>query len=275
MSIKNISVLTIVHNRQPALLNLIQGLEFSQLKPTELVIVYMNEPPYKLPKTSFPIIECSVGHPTHLPLAQARNKAVQVATFEHLIFLDVDCIPHPAMVQQYADAFEQTGVLWSGSVRYLRKEAVQQGNFWQHLEELSDPDPIRANTPTLPYHLFWSLNFGCDKLTFAQIGQFDENYVGYGAEDTDFAFCTRQSGTPLRWVGALAYHQYHPSYDPPINHLQAIIANATYFKKKWQVWPMEGWLTKFQQLGLIHWTADRIEFLRQPSATELAVTIKD
>lgn len=271
---RKISILTIVHQRRQALVKLIQGLERSRRKPDQLVIVYMNETPYKLPKTSFPLINQSIFHPTHLPLAQARNQAVRAATNDDLIFLDIDCIPHAAMVYQYANAFEQPGQLWAGPVRYLRKEAIPLPDGWQRLDELSDPDPIRTNIASLPYELFWSLNFGCSRQTFARIGQFDENYVGYGAEDTDFAFSARRSATPLRWVDALAYHQYHPSYDPPLNHLPAIIANATYFKQKWRVWPMEGWLTKFQQQRFIRWTDDQIELLRLPSSVELATALK-
>lgn len=272
---KKISVLTIVHNREKALVNLIDGLNQSHLMPAELVLIYMNEKPYTVPKTSFPLVEQPIHHSNQLPLAQARNRAVEAASYDDLVFLDVDCIPHRSMLGHYANAFEQDSKLWSGQVRYLHQNAVEEADFWHRLDELSKADPIRTSSECLPYHLFWSLNFGCSKQTFDQIGRFDEGYGGYGAEDTDFAFSARQAAVPLAMIPALAYHQYHTSYDPPLNHLRDIIANATFFKKKWHVWPMEGWLAKFQQRGFIHWTKDHIQLLREPSTAELLSALKE
>jgi len=271
---KEISVLTIVHNREKALLGLINGLLRNHISPAELVIVYMNEASYKLPPTPFPLLKRHINQPHHLPLAEARNQAVEAASCQDLVFLDADCIPHADLLLHYANAFEQVDTLWSGHVRYLRQGADNEVRWAQRLDELSRPDLIRTGLETLPYHLFWSLNFGCSKQTFNQIGGFDRSYTGYGAEDTDFAFKARQAGVPIGLLPAMAYHQYHPSYDPPLNHIQDIVANAAHFKQKWHVWPMEGWLRKFQQLGFIEWTPDKIELIRSPSPVELASALK-
>lgn len=269
-----ISVLTIVHNRQEALRQLIQGLLRSEQLPAELIIVSMNESPYPLPPTPFPVRQGQLTHPGGLPLAKARNLAVDLATHQQLVFLDADCIPHPQLVAHYARALDQADQLYSGQVRYLQQGALEEANFWSRLPELSRPDPIRTDSRSLPYHLFWSLNFGCTRQTFARIGGFDEAYGGYGAEDTDFGFAARKAAVPLRPLPALAYHQYHPSYSPPLNHLPDIIANATYFKHKWQEWPMRGWLEAFQQLGCVHWTKDELTLLRDPTAAELRAAFR-
>ncbi|MBW0118388.1 glycosyltransferase, partial [Pseudonocardia abyssalis] len=39
-----------------------------------------------------------------LPLAAARNAGAAAADADLLVFLDVDCIPAPAMLRRYADA---------------------------------------------------------------------------------------------------------------------------------------------------------------------------
>ena len=59
-------------------------------------------------------------------------------------------------------------------------------------------------------------------------------------------------GTALTWVcGAWAYHQYHPSPDPPVQHLTDIVRNAAIFHRRWGWWPMTGWLREFERRGLI------------------------
>lgn len=59
--------------------------------------------------------------------------------------------------------------------------------------------------------------------------------------------------------GSTAFHQWHPSQDPPINHLEAIVSNACRFHAKWDKWPMKGWLADFADAGLVSWTDSTLE----------------
>ena len=84
------------------------------------------------------------------------------------------------------------------------------------------------------------------------MGGFCERYAGYGAEDTDFAHTWQGTGRLLGWVGdARTYHQYHPTQDPPAQHLADILRNGAIFAERWGRWPMEGWLTEFEAQGLV------------------------
>ena len=118
MNIK-IAVLTVVSGRKTALMNLIKGLSLNESLPAELIIVHMNEETYSLPPSPFPIRTISHYDPAKLPLASARNLALAESSVEHCIFLDVDCIPAPNLINIYAEAFNRTDQLWSGQVRYL------------------------------------------------------------------------------------------------------------------------------------------------------------
>jgi len=61
----------------------------------------------------------------------------------------------------------------------------------------------------------------------------------------------------MRWVGgADAFHQYHPVSDPPVEHIDDILRNATLFHQRWGWWPMQGWLRDFENRGLIQRGAD-------------------
>lgn len=266
--IVKVSVLTLVKNRTAALTNLIKGLAQGTVYPDELVIVFMNEAIPALPEAPFSIRSVRLTTAGNIPLAKARNLAVQEAKGEGLIFLDVDCIPSKDLVANYSQAFKPNVIL-SGQVRYLYPDADLSRLDDRSLIDSSKPDPIRSGMNALPYELFWSLNFACERNTYLKIGGFDEAFEGYGAEDTDFSFRARQVGVSLQNVAVMAFHQHHAGYDPPLNHFADIVRNAGVFFQNWGKWPMEGWLTAFRRLGYIQWEERAIEVLSCPTEAEI------
>lgn len=211
-------------------------------------------------------------HSQGLPLAAARNMAAAVATAEgadHLVFLDVDCIPGPGTVSTYGDVLAglpsedaPAPAILCGDVAYLPPlPDGQQG--WADpadLDRLADvaehrPDRVRLAPgerlaePDL--NRFWSLSFALTAPDFWAAGSFCPEFVGYGGEDTDFAQSVGARGGSLTWVGgATAYHQHHDSTSPPVDQLEAIVRNANVFEQRWGWWPMEGWLEAFRERGL-------------------------
>ena len=116
------------------------------------------------------------------------------------------------------------------------------------------PEPIDLGAMLAggDHTLFWSLSFAVHAALWRELGGFCEQYTGYGAEDTDFGQVAASRGIALTWVGgAWAYHQYHPSPDPPVQHLTDIVRNAAIFHRRWGWWPMTGWLREFERRGLI------------------------
>jgi len=264
-----ISVLTIVQGRAQALNNLIKGLGLSSLMPDELIIVLMNEQSRPLPASPFKISQVPMYSSSRMPLAAARNLAAKMASGERLVFLDVDCIPSSTLIKSYM-SLPSAGFLLNGGIRYLGRDSISELTDFEDLYLLSSPDTIRGELDDLPHKLFWSLNFSCSADDYHRIGGFDEAYKGYGAEDTDFAFKAREKGIEMALVNDCAYHQYHESFSPPLNHFLDILSNAKLFYDKWGCWPMEGWLSKFAQMGLIEFKADKIITVRLPSEAELA-----
>lgn len=198
--------------------------------------------------------------PEALPLAAARNLGARQAIAggaQTLVFLDVDCLAGPGLVAAYDDVVGRwPGTVWSGPVTYLPFGLSEQqlARPW----ELDAPHPARpAPAPGDVVHgadpgLFWSLSFGVDARAWQRSGGFCERYVGYGGEDTDFALHAADLGLGFGWVGdARAYHQYHPTHDPPVQHLKDILRNGAIFHERWGRWPMDGWLDAFERLGLI------------------------
>jgi GT2 family glycosyltransferase len=203
-----------------------------------------------------------------LPLAGARNAGAETAIAsgaELLVFLDVDCIPAPGMIARYVECAEedQTPRLLCGPVTYLPPPPAD-GYHLDGLGDVTRPHPGRphpAKNQTLrdgDPRLFWSLSFAVRPDVWELTGGFCEQYQGYGGEDTDFGQCAAAAGVRLDWTGgADAYHQFHPTNDPPVQHLDDILANARIFFERWGWWPMQGWLTAFQRLGLAHFDEDR------------------
>lgn len=268
------SVCTLVRNRKAHLRQLVEGLRRSDLPPAELIIIDMSDAPVTVGPTDFPIrIErlATAG----LPLAKARNRAAALATQDDLLFLDVDCIPMQDCLRRLQEELARHDALLCADVRYLGPDDARCDWTEADLLDRGKPHPVRDFPATgvrteTNAGLFWSLAFAVRKARFQNLGGFDEGFEGYGGEDTDFGFRAAQQGLPLLFVGgALACHQHHSIYEPPLQHLTDIVRNARRFYARWGKWPMEGWLKAFQAMGLIAWDDD-VRLLRFPTEEELA-----
>jgi GT2 family glycosyltransferase len=269
-----LSVLTLARGRRPHLQRLIEGLCRSELAPNELIIVDMGGPAIEYPAAPFPIRLLALSD-SHLPLAQARNLAASEARHEFLLFLDVDCIPMAGLLGSICCILEKHNGLLCAEIYYLSETAIHEK--WEEATLLRDSKTHQARAfPTTGTRvernpgLFWSLAFAVRRALFQNLGGFDERFTGYGAEDTDFSFRAHQSGVELLFLGgAGAFHQYHETYEPPLQHFEDIVRNAGTFFKIWGFWPMKGWLGSFEQLGLIRLRDNKIITIRSPNASEI------
>lgn len=284
MDTRDFSVLVLTHRRTDHLRRLLTGVENSSQLPREIVIVHMDEAPQPGLECRIPLVRRRVDTSSGgigLPLARARNAAAEAARGPNLIFLDVDCIPSAGLFADLLETIGNEDVLSMAQPRYLRKPLVDSAPVDDGvLEQLSVAHHSRAglagsgSRSGSRHEMFWSLGFAITATNFHQLGGFDPGYAGYGAEDTDFAFRARDWGLPMRFVAGDLFHQWHVIHKPPLQHFEAIIANARFFKERWQQWPMEGWLTAFAHDGLIHWNPEStdIQVLRIPGATEIEAT---
>lgn len=273
-----ISVLTIVRNREAHLTQLLEGLRRSDCQPDEVIIVDMGDEPLTSGEMPFPVVVDRMDG-RGLPLAKARNRAAELARQDLLLFLDVDCIPLRACVGGMREALRGVQGVVCAEVRYLGPNDARGAWCESDLLIRGLPHPVRSFPETGMREegnpgLFWSLAFGVHAKRFRDMGGFDETFVGYGAEDTDFGFRAAAAGVPLFFLGgAIVCHQHHDSHEPPIQHLADIVRNANVFKRRWNRWPMEGWLRAFHEMGLVDWTPDRLDLRRAPTAQECAASL--
>ena len=213
---------------------------------------------------------------THrLPLAAARNLGARLAIergAELLVFLDVDCMPEPRLLESYAEAAAaHPEALLTGAVGYLPEGTDYDAPAsWARTATVHGfrPRPAAGAVEPGSHELFWSLSFAATSAVWNRIGGFDEGYAGYGGEDTDFGLAARDRGVLLLWVGgATAYHQHHPTSNPPVQHLDDILANGARFARRWGFWPMRGWLEAFEQRGLVRRDLDTGNYSRTEPAS--------
>lgn len=269
------SVITLNKGRRNHLLRLLEGLARGAT-PAECIVVEMGEDSEPLPEQPFLTRRVDFAH-EGLPLAAARNAGRQAASQDTLIFLDVDCIPSSSLVSGLSAAVAEHDALVCCAIRYLPAGAVRDDWTEAALDSLGRFHPARefpASGVKLIDNsgLFWSLAFAVRAATFDRLGGFDEGYSGYGAEDTDLAFRAARAGIPLCFAGGMrAFHQHHPSCDPPLQHFEDIIRNARRFHARHGFWPMSGWLDAFADRGLIARNRETdITVLRAPTPAEIA-----
>ena len=274
------AVITIASGRHRQLRAQRASLRTGSMRPDLHVVVAIGDPAIaalladehvdgSLP---MPTICVSVpGDPRGLPLAGGRNAGAAhaiAAGADLLVFLDVDCVAAPDLVQRYVNAAAlRPDAVLSGPVTYLPPEPPG-GRLPAELQAHRAPHPARPDPPVgelveADPALFWSLSFAVTGATWYRVGGFDPGYVGYGAEDTDFARTAVEHGVAMLWVGgADAFHQHHPTSTPPIQHVDAVVRNGARYAQRWGVWPMDGWLTEFERLGLVR--RDDTTWVRSP-----------
>jgi GT2 family glycosyltransferase len=237
-----------------------------------------EDPDHVLDPSTLPIRRLDVKG-EKLSLARARNLAASNSDAEQFVFLDVDCIPGAGLVSSYRQALAHHGkAVCMGEVMYLPPREAEDPWDEATLRQVARPHPDRPVPKVAPFSitdrsdLFWSLSFAIGRETWRRLEGFDVSFDGYGGEDTDFAVRAEEAGVSFVWVrDAVAFHQHHATFDPPLQHFEDIVANSRLFYRRWGRWPMEGWLSKFTQRGLIEWQVDgdRLDVVRAPSQEEV------
>ncbi|WP_230628486.1 galactosyltransferase-related protein [Sphingomonas sp. Leaf37] len=275
----SVSVVTLAGGRPDHLRNLVIGLTRQTQPPVELIVAVIQDSAYDLPDAPFPIRQLMIAG-GDLPLATARNAAAGAAKGDALIFLDMDCIPTPTLVADYARRLAELDGLLMGEVMYLPGGATagtwDSAGFADVAVRHSDRrgPPAEGIELCNDYRCFWSLNFAMRRDTFLRVGGFHEGYRGYGGEDTDFGKVLDTAGVPIAWIrGGLAHHQYHPHHMPPVHHIDSVVRNAELFETRWGYRTMGHWLYAFRLMGLVDDAEGApIRILRRPDADDFALT---
>ncbi|ARN76897.1 hypothetical protein BST97_02145 [Nonlabens spongiae] len=252
------TLITIHYDREIQLNNLLRGLSLGTNVPDEVIVINMGQKPniYKDYNLNLKIEQIEGDDRARLPIGQSRNLGAKLASFETLHFLDVDCIPDKFYIEKMNDGLLNQNGLFMGTPKYLFDEVSEDFTF-NELEKQSTEHHKRPSVKGIERSndagLFWSLCFSISRSSFKKLGGFDEGYYGYGGEDTDLSFTCKKLNFPFFLTEAVAYHQQHGFYKPPVDKLQAIVDNCNYFYSKWNHWPMDKHLKAFAEYGYVDW----------------------
>ena len=261
------TVVTIVRGRLDHLQRQAWGLAGQQVADFRWVVVRMGGPDVREAARQDGldpvVVDLPVADGEPLPLAAARNAGIARAGDDGtVVLLDVDVVPAPDLVGTYVDAVARTGGVVAGPVAYLPPGVPAGRGDLAVLPGLVEPHPARPVPPPgqlLPEHrweLLWTLSLAAPVALVRRVGGFDERYVGYGAEDTDFAMRLRAAGASLHWVGgAHGFHQHHADLGRR-DKVADIVRNASLFRSTWGWWPMSGWLADLSRDGVLDWDPD-------------------
>ncbi len=157
--------------------------------------------------------------------ARARNLGAQAAGGDVVIFLDGDTVPEPALVERLAArAASSPDVVAVGRRRHADLSAVGPERLARFLVEGPGPDVPELTEPgwlrdayrdtgnllvadRRSYRFVISAVLAVGAPLFAELGGFDERFVGYGGEDWEFAARAWAAGAVLvHEPGAVAWH---------------------------------------------------------------------
>ena len=196
-------------------------------------------------------VHFSVSLTTHkhttFQLARCRNEGVVVSRAPYLLFLDGDCVLPPDHVQMHLQ-HRQPGRAMCGYCARLDKAASQRfdSDAIQSAEYTRWVSPAQAGAlakrdrkarfyrlirhPTKPR--LTGGNCGIWRSDLETVNGFDENFEGWGGEDTDMGLRLRRVGVQiesiLRWT-----HTYHLWHIPDITAPRRIRdgVNQPYFNR--------------------------------------------
>ena len=192
---------------------------------------------------------------TRLPVAAGRNRGARRALRDRVrtswCSSTSTASPAPACWRRYetaGDASRPGPALLAGPVAYLRRPAGG------HRPADARRRPARTRPVRRPpresrrepdMRLFWSLSFAVDRPRWARIGGFDEAYIGYGAEDTDFAQLATGCGAPVVGRRRDGVPPVAPGLRPAGRAPRRHRAQRQPVPRPWGWFPMEGWLHAF------------------------------
>lgn len=232
------SLIISTYNREDALDLVLKSVSALKEYPYEVIIADDGSGPntaelIRMHQASFPIplLHC---HQEDLGfrLSHIRNKAIAMASGDHLIFIDGDMIVHPYFVHDHR-RHAREGLFIQGSRVLLHQDttAVSIANGVYRFSPFSSGITNRFNALHIPFlspiisswmskqhhHGVRGCNMSFMKKDLIKVNGFNEAFIGWGREDSECVIRLLHSGIQrhnLR-LGGIAYHLWHREHINP------------------------------------------------------------
>jgi len=153
-------------------------------------------------------------------LSAKRNAGINQADSENLIFIDDDCVPEQDFISNHLRMLKVSqNVLFCGIVEF-NKNNVKISNYIKFRNSRHAKVNL-SNYTEYPKHLdhmdftnFVAMNMSCKKklLTDNKL-YFDEDFLGYGSEDTEFGCRAQKKGVLIQKCSAKIIHEEIGDFD--------------------------------------------------------------
>lgn len=158
------------------------------------------------------------------------NKTILAATGDYLVFTDGDCVPHPKFIADHAALAEKS--FWvQGRRCFVREEFVEEFEAeqmpawsWMLAGKITGATKgIRWPVPIIHRDTRQRGIIGCNMGFWREdvlaINGFDEDYTGWGGEDSDIGTRLYHLGRLRKFVygRAITFHLNHPKL-PRLHH---------------------------------------------------------
>jgi hypothetical protein len=181
--------------------------------------------------------------------AKIANTAVRESAGRLILLSDGDCIPHRDFVRTHRAVHRPNGFSVGGYVRVgleesrgLAPEAVTRGEH----ERFLTPEILKAHRWKHVHNLFYifigkkdrpkayGANIGVDRETYYAVNGYDENFDGFGKEDSDLRNRLRSHGARAAsvWGRAFVFHLDHGLDDKRPSGPGRVRGNNTYYYRK-------------------------------------------
>lgn len=156
-----------------------------------------------------------------------RNDGVRASVGSYLLISDSDCLFPPQHLERHLQA-RKPGIVRAGNCFRLDRESTEQltladvraGRYRQGISYIERWRVWRRWISDVRYQLrrhpikpkLMGFNIAISRRDLEAVNGFDEEYVGWGCEDDDFAARLRMAGKQVRTVVGYtqAYHMWHP-----------------------------------------------------------------
>ncbi len=230
------SLIITTYNKADALGKVLEATREQSRMPDEVLIADDGSGPDTLKK----IYECSRGFPSKLEhirqedqgfrAARIRNKAIATATGKYIILLDGDCIPPRRFIQDHLVLAEE-GFFFQGKRVLVSKglsldfSCVDANSSFKLLKALIRRGLSNAHhlirLPIFPALKSRSLsgikscNMGFFRKDIVAVNGFNQDFVGWGREDSELAVRLYRYGLSRKRhpFMAICFHLWHEGYD--------------------------------------------------------------
>lgn len=241
-----LSVIVTTYNRPNALRAVLDGLLAQSRDDFEVILADdgSGEPTRAIVERMKPAFAGRLRHMWHedkgFRAAAIRNRAAAIASAPFLCFLDGDCVPMPHFVDGHlrhaaphrilrgsrvllAEAFTAACEGGTVQVHALDKSALRERRRRGDLNRSSPLrggllDQLRVWVSALRPHdwkLLRGCNFAVSRAAFTAVNGFDEQFEGWGYEDSDLCIRLMNHGLVIRRgpAAACVLHLWHREHD--------------------------------------------------------------